>query len=63
MIEELETSIKTLEAELANPDLFTRTPEKFKEKAAELAKAQADKDALETRWLELEILQEEIAGS
>ena len=63
VIEELETSIKTLEAELANPDLFTRTPEKFKEKAAELAKAQADKDALETRWLELEILQEEIVGT
>ena len=63
VIEELEVAIKALEADLANPDLFKKTPEKFKEKAAALAKAQNDKDDAETRWLELEILQEEIAGS
>lgn len=63
VIEELEAAIKALEADLANPDLFTKTPEKFKEKAAALAKAQSDKDEAETRWLELEILQEEISAS
>lgn len=63
VIEELEAAIKALEADLANPDLFTKTPEKFKEKAAALAKAQSDKDDAETRWLELEILQEEISAS
>ncbi|MDF2367832.1 ABC-F family ATP-binding cassette domain-containing protein [Sneathiella sp.] len=63
VIEELEKAIKSLETDLANPDLFNKTPEKFKEKADALAKAQSDKDEAETRWLELEILQEEIAGS
>ncbi|MEX1035107.1 MAG: ATP-binding cassette domain-containing protein [Sneathiella sp.] len=60
VIEEMEATIKTLEAELANPDLFTKTPELFNQKVAALAKAKTDKDDMETRWLELEIMQEEI---
>ena len=63
VIEELEKAIKSLEKELANPDLFAKTPDLFNQKAASLSKAQSDKDDAETRWLELEILQEEISGS
>lgn len=62
VIEELEKKIKTLETELADPALFTKNPDAFNKKAAELSTAQADKDNAETRWLELEILQEEISA-
>ncbi len=63
VIEALEQKIKTLEAALADPDLFAKNPDEFNKKAAELTQTQTDKDDAETRWLELEILQEEIAGS
>ncbi|TNE35414.1 MAG: ATP-binding cassette domain-containing protein [Alphaproteobacteria bacterium] len=61
-IEQLEADIKKLEAELADPALFTRDADAFNTKAALLTDLQEEKDSLETRWLELEILQEEIAG-
>lgn len=63
IIAEMDKAIKTLEAELADPALFNNTPDLFKAKADALAKAQNDKDTRETRWLELEILQEEISGT
>ena len=62
VIEELEQKITALEAALADPDLFAKNPDDFNKKAAELTRVQTDKDDAETRWLELELLQEEIAG-
>jgi ABC transport system ATP-binding/permease protein len=47
---------------LADSDLFTREPKKFQQASAALAKAEADLAAAEDRWLELEMLREEIEG-
>ncbi len=61
-IAETESKIAALEAALADPELFARDAAAFNKKAADLTRLQEEKDALETRWLELEILQEEISG-
>jgi ATP-binding cassette subfamily F protein uup len=60
---ELEKKVATLEAKLAAPDLYARDPEAFAALSQELADAQAAHAAGEERWLELEMLREEIEGS
>ncbi|MFO1166799.1 MAG: ATP-binding cassette domain-containing protein [Rhodoblastus sp.] len=50
------------EAILADPDLFSREPKKFEQASAALAKIHADLAAAEDRWLELEMLREELEG-
>ena len=50
------------EAILADPDLFSREPKKFEQASAALAKIDADLAAAEDRWLELEMLREELEG-
>ena len=50
------------QAILADHDLFTRDPKKFEMASMALAKAEADLAAAEDRWLELEMLREEIEG-
>lgn len=62
-IEELEGRIAELEEELADPQLFTTDPDIFNKTAALLTDAKNELEAVETRWLELEILQEEITSS
>ncbi|WP_334129072.1 ABC-F family ATP-binding cassette domain-containing protein [Sneathiella sp.] len=62
-IAEIEVKIAALGAALADPGLFARDADAFHKKAAELAAAEAERDAMETRWLELELLAEEIAGN
>ncbi|MEJ5975561.1 ABC-F family ATP-binding cassette domain-containing protein [Novosphingobium sp. PS1R-30] len=52
-IEELEAAILRDEAALADPALYTRDPKKFAALSDAIAKARADKDAAEERWLEL----------
>ncbi|OYW16512.1 MAG: elongation factor 3 [Novosphingobium sp. 12-64-8] len=52
-IEELDAAISRGEAQLADPDLYTRDPAKFASLMAALDKVRADKDAAEERWLEL----------
>jgi len=52
-IEELDAAIARDEAALADPDLYTRNPAKFAQLTAAIAKARAEKDAAEIRWLEL----------
>jgi len=52
-IEELEAEIARNEAALADPDLYTRNPAKFAALSDAAAKARADKEAAEERWLEL----------
>ena len=53
---------RRLPAELADPELFRRRPDRFRAATAELAAAQADLQAAEDEWLELEMLREEIEG-
>jgi ATP-binding cassette subfamily F protein uup len=52
-IEELEAAIVRDEKALSDPALYTRDPAKFAALTSAIAKARADKDAAEERWLEL----------
>ena len=52
-IEELEAAILRDEEALHDPALYTRDPAKFAALTAAVAKARADKDAAEERWLAL----------
>ena len=52
-IEELDAAIARGEAQLADPDLYSKDPKKFDALMAAIAKARAEKDAAEERWLEL----------
>ncbi|MCT4655888.1 MAG: ABC-F family ATP-binding cassette domain-containing protein [Cohaesibacter sp.] len=60
---EIEGKIERLQARLATPDLFAKDPETFN-KAAKALKANEELLAkAEEKWLELEILQEELGDS
>jgi len=50
------------QAILADPDLFSREPKRFEQASAALTKVDADLAAAEDRWLELEMLREELEG-
>jgi len=52
-IEELEAAIARDEAALHDPDLYTRDPARFAALSEAVARARADKNAAEERWLEL----------
>ena len=47
---------------LADPQLYARDPKTFQARSNRLATAQAEIDAAETEWLELEMLREELQG-
>jgi ATP-binding cassette subfamily F protein uup len=57
----LEKEIAALHAVMADPDLYARDPKKFADASAKLEKAQAELSASEEKWLELEMLREELA--
>jgi ATP-binding cassette subfamily F protein uup len=52
-IEELDRAIATGEQILADPQLYTRDPQRFATISQGVANARAEKDAAEERWLEL----------
>jgi ABC transport system ATP-binding/permease protein len=58
----LQADIRTLDARLADPDLYARDRKSFDATSAALAAAHAELAAAEERWLELEMLREELAG-
>jgi ATP-binding cassette subfamily F protein uup len=58
----LQAEIATLTAALADPELYRRDAAGFAAKTARLAAAQAEVDAAEHDWLELELLREALAG-
>ena len=60
-IAELETLLGKTQKELNDATLYARDPKKFASLSETLTKAQAELAAAEERWLELEILREEIA--
>jgi ATP-binding cassette subfamily F protein uup len=51
-----------LHERLADPNLYARERTAFEQSSAELATAEKDLAAAEERWLELEILREDVAG-
>ncbi|MEP3246158.1 MAG: ATP-binding cassette domain-containing protein [Sneathiella sp.] len=62
VIDVLQNKIKDLEAQLGDPDLFIKMPEKFQASTTELSETQAELEQAEERWLELEIMQEELTS-
>ncbi len=58
---ELEKQIAAFNAQLAQPDLYARDPKKFAALSQSVAEAQDAHAKGEERWLELEMLREEIA--
>jgi len=52
--------VARLQASLADPDLYRRDPKRFQSMTDALAKAEAKRAAAEDRWLELELLREEL---
>src|SRR5215468_9174417 len=61
-IEALQTEMASLNQALADPDLYRRNAADFQAKTRRLAAAQAELEAAETEWLELEMLKEELGG-
>jgi ATP-binding cassette subfamily F protein uup len=61
-IDALQARIRALHTRLDDASFYTRDPAGFGHATAELAAAQAQLAAAEERWLELELLREEIAG-
>ena len=61
-ISKIEARIAAIEAEMADPTLFTRDANRFHALSKDLTALQADKDAKEERWLELEMKREEVEG-
>ncbi|VAW22445.1 Bis-ABC ATPase Uup [hydrothermal vent metagenome] len=60
---ELEKTIAGLDKKLAEEGFYQRDPEGFARAGREHEAAQRQKDILESQWLELEILREEIEGN
>jgi ATP-binding cassette subfamily F protein uup len=59
----LQDKMRALQQRLEDPGLYARDPKAFADTSAALAAAQAELTAAEERWLELEILREEIEGA
>ena len=59
-IEALTGAISRLEGELADPDLFRRNPEGFAARTDRLARARAELEAAEERWLDLAAHQQQV---
>ncbi len=61
-IEVLQDEMAKLQAVLTDPDLYARDAAGFARASAQLEKAAAELAAAEERWLELELLREEVEG-
>ncbi len=61
-IEELEAEMARHEKTLADPALYARDPKGFEAATAALEKASSERSSAEDRWLELEMLREELAA-
>jgi ATP-binding cassette subfamily F protein uup len=61
-IAKLEGEIATLQKKLDDPELYARDRKAFDAATAAIAKAQTELAAAEEKWLELEMLREEIEG-
>ncbi len=61
-IGELQRRVAAAQRTLSDPDLFRRSPTRFKDATATLGTAQADLASLEERWLALELIREELGG-
>jgi ATP-binding cassette subfamily F protein uup len=61
-MQELEAKIAKVQEILADPELYSRDPARFQKAMDALTQLQADLHLAEERWLELEMLREELEG-
>jgi ATP-binding cassette subfamily F protein uup len=61
-IENLRAEARKLEARLADPELYSRDPDAFEAATTRLGEVHAALEDAENRWLELEILREEMGN-
>jgi ATP-binding cassette subfamily F protein uup len=59
---EIEAKMAKIQEVLADPNLYARDPSLFEKASASLAALQTELEAAEHRWLELEMLREELGG-
>jgi ATP-binding cassette subfamily F protein uup len=59
-LEKLTAEMAAISANLADPAFYGRDPEGFAKQSARLTAAQAEHEAAEERWLELEMLKEQV---
>ena len=62
-ITELSKRIEALERQLADPELFNKAPHTFTETTQDLHNTQTELEQAEHRWLELEMLREELEAN
>lgn len=62
-VQKLEAEIKQIEEELSDPNLYTSDSEKFDKLSFRLLEAQQEKEDCETQWLEIQLLEEELAAN
>ncbi|MCJ9429592.1 ATP-binding cassette domain-containing protein [Kordiimonas marina] len=61
-IEALNTKIAQMEAEISDPALYTKNPDRFAALTKEIGAARDHLDEREMRWLELEELKDQLSG-
>ena len=61
-IEDIEAQIAAINATLSGRDFYARDPEGFAQKSKDLLAAEAKRAKAEERWMELELLREELEG-
>jgi ATP-binding cassette subfamily F protein uup len=59
-MEKLQADIARFQAILADPDLYRRDPARFQKATDALTRTSAELAGAEERWLELEMLREEL---
>jgi ATP-binding cassette subfamily F protein uup len=59
-IADLEKKLDALQADMADPELYSKNPEKFARLTAKITELSVEKDKAEEEWLELEMLKEEM---
>ncbi|HBJ41080.1 MAG TPA: hypothetical protein DDZ20_10100, partial [Hyphomonas sp.] len=55
--------IKTLEAKMGDPELYTRDPDAFAKASARIGAARDELDMIEMEWLEIEEKRESLSGA
>ncbi len=61
-IDSLTKKLEKLQAEMADPNLYAKNPDRFAKLSAEITRLTGERDAAEEQWLELEMLREEAEG-
>ncbi|HCE21791.1 MAG TPA: elongation factor 3, partial [Hyphomonas sp.] len=63
LIPKLQAEIKTLEAKMGDPELYTRDPDAFAKASARIGAARDEIDMIEMEWLEIEEKRESLSGA